>query len=817
MIVDRLFYTGDAPMFNQTERFIAGMKLRELRKQRDDLRATYDRLSADLAASGDDADRLRRLYDGLREVKFAGRALHPDVANLDVLLTELRLQGSSALLTHWQAALERELEQGRRRSEFVYIFGALLDEWAAASTDDSEAEARSSFAAAMFERLASPNPASNFDAVLEAAQPEQLPPRSPKKDPIRADVEEFELTETLRRLMGNPYGTPELRAEAGRYIEDRALQNELRDALTIMLSNLEGWTWGEAVPTYTVWMRSKWRLLLNPDLATAALLNLLAERWNTALQNQTGVKVLQHLKRLHQQISINPSKTVNDRELRLMREAAEATRGQLWIDQFDPWGTAAPPLDFRTATDDTLRPYLLTLFGEVGSVIGTRFSYWNELQQERIRAYGDTYENGAIFRALRLLNADMRVTRDALPGQPIFVLKADIEQFYPNISHEVILSLLRHVGIEENDLQFFARYLAVPMQNAAGEVVTARRGLPINEPLSHVLADLLLRLMDRFVTRTARVQIIRAVDDITLFALDADELAKGWEALNTFFAACGLTLNESKCGAVGIGAPLPDSLPPTLATKRPTWLMLRLDEDGEWRVDEALYAELLATTRARIERERALLGKVEIYNEAIEFLLASLALDVPLGEVHRTDVYRAIAAFHGGFFESEGIASGLIAAIRERLGVDPAVSIPEGWLYYPITAGGLGLRQPFIVLARYEGTLKERPLMPPVPTEAVTEGWTRVKSSWGTYYNSLHELIIQAEPTAVDLFEARIEDFIARGDKISGGAQGGYLSSYWRWMLYTYGAQILEAFGTFRFLITELVPVQLILRKLREL
>jgi hypothetical protein len=54
-----------------------------------------------------------------------------------------------------------------------------------------------------------------------------------------------------------------------------------------------------------------------------------------------------------------------------------------------------------------------------------------------------------------------------------------------------------------------------------------------------------------------------------------------------------------------------------------------------------------------------------------------------------------------------------------------------------------------------------------------------------------------------------VEDFIARGKEISGGKQEG-LSDYWRWVLCVYGPEILEKFGTFRFLLTDLVPLQLI-------
>src|SRR5690606_5809500 len=89
------------------------------------------------------------------------------------------------------------------------------------------------------------------------------------------------------------------------------------------------------------------------------------------------------------------------------------------------------------------------------------------------------------------------------------------------------------------------------------------------------------------------------------------------------------------------------------------------------------------------------------------------------------------------------------------------------------------------------------------------------KNEWGTYYAQFLNPIYPAEPVNNDVMETLVKDFIQRGSKLSGGNQQG-LSSYWRWILYTYGPHILASFGTFRFLISELVPVQLILQKRRQ-
>lgn len=58
-----------------------------------------------------------------------------------------------------------------------------------------------------------------------------------------------------------------------------------------------------------------------------------------------------------------------------------------------------------------------------------------------------------------------------------------------------------------------------------------------------------------------------------------------------------------------------------------------------------------------------------------------------------------------------------------------------------------------------------------------------------------------------------VEGFIRRGKQISGGEQEG-LSPYWRWTLSVFGPEILDRLGTFEFLLTDLVPLQLIHDKL---
>ncbi len=81
---------------------------------------------------------------------------------------------------------------------------------------------------------------------------------------------------------------------------------------------------------------------------------------------------------------------------------------------------------------------------------------------------------------------------------------------------------------------------------------------------------------------------------------------------------------------------------------------------------------------------------------------------------------------------------------------------------------------------------------------------------WAWYYNGVVGTVQPTSPPELTAMEQLVRDFIERGSEVSGHRQTG-LSPYWRWVVYTYGPSLLEALGTFRFLLTELVPLQLIL------
>jgi hypothetical protein len=405
-----------------------------------------------------------------------------------------------------------------------------------------------------------------------------------------------------------------------------------------------------------------------------------------------------------------------------------------------------------------------------------------------------------------LVHAEVRTLRAAWPERPLFVAKLDVRDYFPSIPHHVLLLMLRGLGLPEPGLDAVRRFLSVPYL-VGGTALPAQRGVPMDQNLSHWLAEWLLRLMERYVHGRAQVRIVRQVDDVWLLAPDQKDIVAAWQAVHDFLQACGLEVNAEKSGACALGAELPAELPHA----RPRWAMLELAGEGDWGVHEPTFQTFCEYTWKQLEQKHALLSWVTLYNAHLRFLAWSVGLALDLGDAHRRSVNEALRRFEGDFFgPGVGIVAGLRATIRERYLGDTRLShLPEGWMYWPITAGGLGLRSAFVLASQYQQAYEKRKTSRvPVPAKRA-ENWQRGDADWSAFYSDQLKALEPAGPRESKVMKTLVDDFIARGQEISAGQQQG-LSDYWRWVLSIYGAEILDKFGTFRFLLTDLVPLQLI-------
>lgn len=780
-------------MSTSTIQFITQVKLAELRRQRALLLETYDRI-AQAAGVGTPVQGLRALYDGLREVRVANKRLHPDLANIDLLL-----QGSAPspeIVAFWRRRLEAELATGRLRADIVYLFGALLGEWGDADASretflEERARAHDDLLAYILTPAEAPAAADLMGEVF-AGLADQLPAAAGRIAKVVVDriAAGNNADAGLSAIAQSIYQPAAVRQEARRFLDDAVLSAQYEDALRVVTRDPRELAWpADGVATRALWTRNKWRLYPNLSLVELGIVNSVGGFWAGAIEEgySNAARRLERLSRLHKLNDLNAPEVITENERRMLRKELERT-DLGWYEPIDPWdGTPPVPAD-----------------GTVAGIVTRRAA-----EQAMLRVWGgpgyyDGY--GGANRIVGLVHAEVRTLRAAFPDRPLFIATLDVKDYFASLPHEVLIDMLRRLGLPADGLDAVRRYLAVPLR-VGDRVEPAKRGVVLDQYLAHWLAEWLLRLMERFVHRQARVRIIRQIDDVCLLAPTADDLVAAWRAVHRFIEGCGLAVNVDKAGALALGADLPAGLP----KDPPRWGLLTLTPAGEWAVHEPTFRTFLEETRAHVSARHALLARVTLYNAHLKFLSSALGLARDLGDAHREAVTDALRRFEGDLF---GPGVGIVAGVREgiakrylegtRLG-----HLPESWMYWPVTAGGLGLRSALVLGGQFRQALDERKAARVTAPADRPANWQTGDKAWTAFYEDQLQALEPAKPRESKVMKTLVDDFIARGQEIAGGKQEG-LSDYWRWVLCTYGPEILDRFGTFRFLLTDLVPLQLI-------
>lgn len=781
-------------MNSPTIQFITRTKLAELSRQRESLLSQYQQI-ADEAAAGDAVAGLQILYDGLKNIRAGMSQLHRELPNLKVLL-----HGTAPpelLVAFWREKLLREVQRGRRRADVVYLFGAFLGEWddqddAQRTWQEENRRQRQQLLRQVTGGADQPLPTLKFLLrQLETLAPHHS--RVPKETGERLTKSlagEFGYYGPYKRIADSHHPS-EVRMEARRFCDEHILAEQCSAAIAIASRDPRVWDWPAAgVPARAIWTRNKWRLYPTLSLVDLCVLDCSGSFWSSTLDGcyTWTAKLVNRAGRLQKLIDLGAPEVIVTNDRRMLEQELERVRFD-WDETVDPWTQEPAYSAEKPAKGIVLR----------------RAELQSNLRESSEKGYG--YGEGS-NPMVRQVQAETRLLQAAFPDRPLHVVKLDIRDYFPSVPHETLRTMLRVLGTSDDGMKFVDRYLAVPYQRD-GEVVRAARGVPMEQPFSHWLCEWLMRMLEQHVHARANVRIIRQIDDICLLAPAAKDALSGWRAAREFIEDCGLLVNDEKSGAVTIGGPAVAELPAT----NPHWGMLELNAGGDWQTHAATFEKFLGDARREVASPSAVLAKVITYNQHLKFLGTSLGVAMDLGDRHRQSVNEALRRFETEFFEDgAGIFDGLRARIAERYR-DRFDAIPTSWLVWPITAGGLGLRSATIIGGQYQIAYEVRREARKTPPAERPADWQVGHAEWTEFYEDLLVDLKPAECAESKTMNAMVESFIQRGKTISGGKQEG-LSQYWRWVLSIHGPEILEQLGTFEFLLTELVPLQLIQEKL---
>lgn len=128
----------------------------------------------------------------------------------------------------------------------------------------------------------------------------------------------------------------------------------------------------------------------------------------------------------------------------------------------------------------------------------------------------------------------------------VWVVDADIEQFFEQIPHAPLLARLKEVlGPDLSLLPLIELWLAAVIQPAQGQPVLQTRGIVQGSPLSPLLANLYLDTLDDEML-DANLRLVRFADDFLILCRNREDAVDALELSQSVLQSLRLKLNDSK-------------------------------------------------------------------------------------------------------------------------------------------------------------------------------------------------------------------------------------------------------------------------------
>ncbi|KAJ4342133.1 hypothetical protein N0V95_007020 [Ascochyta clinopodiicola] len=257
---------------------------------------------------------------------------------------------------------------------------------------------------------------------------------------------------------------------------------------------------------------------------------------------------------------------------------------------------------------------------------------------------------------LRLLTTELLLNTKVY--SEFLVLQSDFKWFGPSLPHDTIFAVLVFFGVSEKWLRFFQKFLGAPVvfaEDGPGAKAQVRKcGIPISHVLSDALGETVLFCLDFAINRrTDGANIHRFHDDLWFWGQERTSV-QAWEAVKEFTNVMCLELNNDKTGAslIVIDKTKFRALAPTLFEAMPAVTSIITNFAEPANCFDRQHNDMIFETFSNIQR----------------------SLFADSGTKNVTEYLRGV--------------------LKERFRMDDTV--PDGFFYFPMELGGLGLRNPFI-------------------------------------------------------------------------------------------------------------------------
>lgn len=702
---------------------ITAIKLEEISCQRSAFEQGKAKLLQSVLDEPRQSEKLRILVDRIESLASMGKLKDNksiSLPNIKRFLQQAQHDPSisDVLLKDWQEKLKNELDIDSLKYEYASLYGRLVKEWLLASEDSSTTvedsfesigrkemhEQRQKWEDYVFKPLETDSAAIDsyltklftLTADIRKAWLELRQATSRFEEELREQThfDEDSLTWVIDGLLRSDLLTDEKRAILKDFKSKKVVLAEVADVLNMRMSSLNTWKWGsEGTPVeQRRQLNGRYRFYHDEDLLQSILLRYIGVKWSVFFKEA----------------------------LTNFKESSNV------------WATLYPQIPKE---DKRKHEYFLgpsrAYQGNVESIRESQFKldiFLEQLQtseEEQRGSYGDDGEEDTSD----TLKSPQQITQSVLHTlateiimqtrlkNPLTVVRSDFAWFGPSLPHTSMFAVLSHFGVSSEWISFFRHALEAPMvfpsDGPSAPVRIRKRGTPISGPLSNMLGETVLFCLDFALNRrTNGARLYRLHDDIWFWG-SSSVCVSGWKVMQEFANLMGLSFNADKTGSCTITrhptkvTPPPPSLPQSLVR----WNFLYLDPlTGRFLIDQKLVDNHIKELKLQLDACKSIFDWIQAWNiYGSRFFSTNFGRPATcFGLAHVDDILDTFSRIQKHLFSETGgsVSSTLKSMLHSRFGVE---HIPEGYLYFPMSMGGLDVKSPFVPLYLVREDIRKNP------------------------------------------------------------------------------------------------------------
>ncbi|KAF6836146.1 hypothetical protein CPLU01_03845 [Colletotrichum plurivorum] len=702
---------ASSEILSQTLFGITNVKLDQLDKQKAAYESGKRALLEDAAYETDHRKRAKLLVEKAAKLPTMKPMTESSLISVDNLKRFVEQAEYDPCITgsfihEYEESMRHELDVESAKYRYAELYGKLVNEWIAAGKSD-ESDAESGFVPvgreemheqrATWEQYVFHPKQTDAGAIKEYLQ--RLFCESSKdinrafldmKKEVKAfqtawddrtHFDEDSLTDTIRGILRGDSLTDQKRAILGDFLNNKVVLREIADVLNMRMQTRNTWAWDGVVQVeQRRQLNGRYRFYPDEDLLQTIFIHHVGSEWGVQMRrllfsflDRTGVEkdasrpmTKQELRR--RRFFLNGSASTQEVNDSVERKLAEHYKKEILLDQLPE------------------------------SKAEKRGGYSSDGVEEEDNRKSHI---AVVQNLLHLIQSEIIIHKRL--GEDITVIRSDLKWFGPSVPHSSIFAVLEFFGVDANWIDLFRRILECPFRFKQDPLdtpaQTRKRGTPLSTPLADFFAETMLFCMDFAVNQNGDgCRLYRLHDDMWLWG-GLETCARAWATMTEFVELAGLNFNEDKTGSVRIGAEATaaaadDGLP----RGDVTWGFLKLDRSsGRFLLDQTKLDMHIDELRLQLDACSSVFDWIQAWN-----IYGARFFKTNCGQLancySRAHVDSMLAAFHRiqqRLFGDGGAGEHLKRLIGDKFGIP---DIPDGYLYYPVSLGGLGLQNPFIHL-----------------------------------------------------------------------------------------------------------------------